>query len=187
MTNKIFCMVWCVKYFFNNPTQTVPFSTNSFQLASLFALLVGLNLFVLIGALAWFFKITKVAPFESVEVFCKDPFLALYFSLFSSINSLLLCFFRQLLSLCWRSGHLVLLPLGLHCVGGYTKSSVSTEALVWVLVFSSQSKQMIKPPSQWIPTKLIFSPTSYILQLPPPFQSHSNISWGHLRPHSFFF
>ena len=29
----------------------------------------------------WFFKITKVVPFESVEVFRKDPFLALYFSL----------------------------------------------------------------------------------------------------------
>ena len=28
----------------------------------------------------WSFKITKVAPFESVEMFRKDPFLALYFS-----------------------------------------------------------------------------------------------------------
>ena len=28
----------------------------------------------------WSFKITKVVPFESVEVFCKDPFSALYFS-----------------------------------------------------------------------------------------------------------
>ena len=31
----------------------------------------------------WFFKITKVVPFESVEVFRKDPFLALYFSPYS--------------------------------------------------------------------------------------------------------
>ena len=31
------------------------------------------------------FKISKVVLFESVEVFCKDPFLALYFSLFSSM------------------------------------------------------------------------------------------------------
>ena len=31
----------------------------------------------------WFFKITKVVPFESVEVFRKDPFLALYFSSYS--------------------------------------------------------------------------------------------------------
>ena len=57
-----------------------PFSTNLFRLASLLALLVGLNLFFLIGALVWFFKITKVVPFESVEMFRKDPFLALYFS-----------------------------------------------------------------------------------------------------------
>ena len=68
-----------------------PFSTNSFRLASLLVLLVGLNLSYLIGALAWFIKITKVVPFESVEMFHKDLFLALYFSLFSSIISLLLC------------------------------------------------------------------------------------------------
>ena len=38
----------------------------------------------------WFFKITKVVSFESVEVFRKDPFLALYSSLSSSMI-LLLC------------------------------------------------------------------------------------------------
>ena len=59
------------------------FFINSFRLASLLALLVGLNLSFLIGALVWFFKITKATPFESVEVFRKDPFLALYFSLSS--------------------------------------------------------------------------------------------------------
>ena len=59
------------------------FSTNLFQLASLLALLVGLNLFFLISALAWFIKITKVVPFEFIEVFRKDPSLALYLSLFS--------------------------------------------------------------------------------------------------------
>ena len=46
-----------------------PFSINSLQLASLIVLLVGLNLFFLIGALVWSIKITKVVPFESVEVF----------------------------------------------------------------------------------------------------------------------
>ena len=61
------------------------FSTNSFRLASLFALLVGLHLSFLIDALVWFFKITKVVPFESVEVFRKHSFLALYFSLSSSM------------------------------------------------------------------------------------------------------
>ena len=60
-----------------------PFSTNLFRLASLLALLVRLNLFFLIGALVWFIKITKVISFESVEVFRKDPFLDLYFSLSS--------------------------------------------------------------------------------------------------------
>ena len=64
-----------------------PFSTNSFRLASPLTLLVGLNLSFLI---AWFIKITKVVPFESVEVFRKDPFLALsFFS--SSMISRLLC------------------------------------------------------------------------------------------------
>ena len=62
-----------------------PFSTNLFRLSCLLALLVGLNLSFLIGALAWFFKYTKVVSFESVEVFRKDPFLALYFSLSSSM------------------------------------------------------------------------------------------------------
>ena len=55
-----------------------PFSTNSFWLASLLALLVGLNLSFLIGVLVSFFKITKVDPFEFVEVFRKDSFLALF-------------------------------------------------------------------------------------------------------------
>ena len=69
----------------------LPFSTNSFRLASLLALLDGLNLFFLIDALVWSFKITKVVPFESVEVFRKDPFLALYFSLSSSMIFRPLC------------------------------------------------------------------------------------------------
>ena len=63
------------------------FFINSFYLASLLALLVGLNLSFLTGALAWFIKITKVVSFESVEVFCKDPFLALYY-FFLFINDL---------------------------------------------------------------------------------------------------
>ena len=39
----------------------------------------------------WFFKITKVVPFESVEVFRKDPFLTMYFSLSSLMIFQLLC------------------------------------------------------------------------------------------------
>ena len=67
------------------------FSKNSLLLASPHAFLVGLNLFFLIGALAWFIKITKTVSFKSVEVFQKDLFLALYFSLSSSIIFRLLC------------------------------------------------------------------------------------------------
>ena len=47
--------------------------------------------FLSVGALAWFIKITKVVPFESIEMFCWDPFLALYFSLSSSMIFPLLC------------------------------------------------------------------------------------------------
>ena len=49
--------------------------------------------FFLIGALAWSIKITKVFPFESVEAFCKDPFLARYFSVFSLMIFRPLCLF----------------------------------------------------------------------------------------------
>ena len=67
------------------------FATNSFRLAFFLASLVGLNLFFLIDVLAWFIKITKVIPFESVEMFRKGMFLAPYFFLSSSIISLLSC------------------------------------------------------------------------------------------------
>ena len=67
-----------------------PFFINSFRLTSLLALLAGINLFFVIGAPAWFIKITKIAPFEYVEVFRRDPFLALYFSLALSMIFLLL-------------------------------------------------------------------------------------------------
>ena len=62
-----------------------PISTSLFRLTSLLALLAGLNLSFLTGALVSFINITKVVPFESVEVFRKDAFLALHFSLFSSM------------------------------------------------------------------------------------------------------
>ena len=52
---------------------------NHFFVVSLLALLVGLNLSFLIGALAWFIRITKAAPLESVEMFCKDALLACTF------------------------------------------------------------------------------------------------------------
>ena len=102
-----------------------PFSTNSFRLASLLALLFRLNLFFLIGALVWFIKITKVVPFESVEVFRKDPFLALYFSLSSSMIFRPLCFLPSAALFT-----LTIWPFGPHCGGGHTRSFVSIGALV---------------------------------------------------------
>ena len=60
-----------------------PFSTNLFQLASRLALLAGLNLSFLTGALVWVIKITNFPHFECVEVFRKNPFLTLYFILSS--------------------------------------------------------------------------------------------------------
>ena len=65
------------------------YSINSFQLASL-ALLVGLNLSFLIGALAWFIKITKAVPFEFVECFVRIHSWPCTF-LFSSTIFQLLC------------------------------------------------------------------------------------------------
>ena len=70
---------------------TPPFSTNLFWLASHLVLLVGIDHSFLIGALVWLFKITKAVPFESVEVFREDPFLALYVSIFLLLIFLLLC------------------------------------------------------------------------------------------------
>ena len=64
---------------------------NSLWLASLLAWFVGHNLSFLIGALVRFIKITKVVLFESVKVFRKAPFVALYLFLSSSLISLLLC------------------------------------------------------------------------------------------------
>ena len=120
-----------------------PFSINSFRLASLLALLVGLNLSFLIVALAWFIKITKAISFESVKVFGKDPFLALYLSSSSSMIFRRLCLLPSAaLFTLTRSGHLLLFPLGPYCDGGHTRSSVSIGALVGVLVSSSQSKKM---------------------------------------------
>ena len=107
-----------------------PFSTNLFRLAFVFALLVGLNLSLLIGALVWFFKITKVVSFESVEVFRKDPFLALFFSLSSLMISRPLCLLSSaaLFTLTiWPFGPSHPRP---HCGGGHTRSSVSIGALV---------------------------------------------------------
>ena len=78
---------------------TPPFSANLFELAFLLDLLDELNLSFLIGVLAGFFKITKVACFDSVGVFRKDPFFSCIFRSFHQCSSCFTAFFRQLLSL----------------------------------------------------------------------------------------
>ena len=139
------------------------FSANSFRLASLLALLVGLNFSFLVGALVWFIKIIKVVPFESVEEFCKNPFLALYFSVFSSMISLLLCLLPSAFSALFV---LTMWPFGpppppsllrwkphrklwIDCSAG-----LSTD--VFLLIRANERFSS----SQCIPTKLTFIPTS---------------------------
>ena len=138
-----------------------PFSTNSFRLASLLALLVGLNLSFLIGALVWFFKITKVAPFESVEVFCKDPFTALYFSLFSLMIFRHLCLLPSaaLFTLTiWSFGPLP--PRSLLQWRPPKELCFDWSAGLSTGVFLSIRANVRPLFSQWIPTKLTSSPTS---------------------------
>ena len=107
------------------PSGILRFSTNSFWMISLLALLVELILSFLIGTLAWIIKITKAVPFESVEVYRQNPFLVLYVSLSPPMISQLLyllpsaAFFTLTI---WPFGPP---PLGFHCGGGHTRSSVS--------------------------------------------------------------
>ena len=140
----------------------LPFSTNLFRLASLLALLVGLNLSFLIGALVWFFKITKAAPFESVEVFRKDPFLALYFSLSSSIIFRLLCLLPSaaLFTLTiWSFGPPP--PRSPLRCRTHKELCFDCSAGLSTGVFLSIRENVRPPSSQWIPTKLTSSPTSF--------------------------
>ena len=138
----------------------LPFSTKSFRRAFLLALLFGLNLSFLTGALAWFIKITKVVPFESVEVFHKDPFLALYFFPSSSMIFLPLCLlplaalFKLTIwpfvpppprsPLRWRP---------------HKELCFDWSAVLSTDVFHSIQANMRPPSSQSIPTKLTSSPT----------------------------
>ena len=161
--------------------------TNLFWLASFLGLLVGLNFFFLISTLAWFIKITKVVLFESVEVFRKDPFLSLYFFLYSLMIFLLLCLLP--------SAALITLMISLFGPPPpwyslqwrpHNQLSFDWSAGLSTGVFLSIRADVRPPSYQWIPTKLISSPTcSY--SNPASVLIPSNLSWGHLRPHSFLF
>ena len=138
-----------------------PFSTNLFRLDCLLALLVIINLSFLTGALARFFKLTKVVSFESVDVFRKDPFLALYFSPYSLMIFRPLCLppSAALFTLTiWpfspppRPSPLRWRPHKELCFNSSAGRSTG--------VFLSIQANVRPPSSWWIPTKLTSSPTS---------------------------
>ena len=137
------------------------FFTNLFRLASLLALLVGLNLSFLIGALAWFIKITKVVPFESVKVFYKDPFMAMFFSLFSSMIFRLLCLLPSAalftLTIWPFAPPFPRSPLRWR---PHKELCFDWSAGLSTGVFLSIRANVRLPSSLWIPTKLISNPTS---------------------------
>ena len=138
-----------------------PFTSNSFRLASLLTLLVGLNHSFLAGALLWFFKITKVVLFESVEVFRKDPFLALYFSLSSIMIFRLLHLLPSaaLFTLTtWPFGRPH--PRSPLWWRPHKKLCFDWSAGVSTGVFLSIRENVRPSFSEWIPTKLTCSPTS---------------------------
>ena len=109
----------------------------------------------------WFFKITKAVPFESVEVFRKDPFLALYFSPSSSMIFRLLCrlpsadFFTLTI---WPFGPLP--PRSPLRWRPHKELCFDWSAGLSTGVFLSIRANVRLPSSQWIPTRLTSSPTS---------------------------
>ena len=138
-----------------------PFSTNLFRLASLLALLVGLNLSFLIGALVWFIKITKIVAFESVEVFRKDPLLAQYFSPYSLMIFRPLCLLPSaaLFTLTiWLFGPP--LPRSPLRWRPHKELYFDCSAGLSTGFFLSIRANVRPPSSQWIPTRLTSNLTS---------------------------
>ena len=137
------------------------FAFLSFHLASLLALLVGLNLFFLIGALLWCIKITKAVSFESVEAFRKNPFLALYFSLSSLMIFRLLCLLPSAVLFT-----LTIWPFGPTPPWSPLRWRLHKELCFdWSAGLSTGTflsiRANVRPPSfQWIPTRLTSSSTS---------------------------
>ena len=120
--------------------------------------------FFLIGALVWFIKITKIVPFESVEEFRKDPFLALYFSLSSLMIFQPLCLLPSaaLFTLTiWPFGppH----PRSPLRWRPHKELCFDWSAGLSTGVFLSTQANVRPPSSQWIPTKPNFNPTSHYL------------------------
>ena len=135
----------------------------------------------------WFIKITIVALFESVEVFRKDPFLALYFSLSS------LMIFRPLCLL--PSAVLFMLTIWPFGPPPPPRSPLRWRphkelCFDWSVglstgVFLSIRANARPPFSQWIPTKLTSIPTSSY-SAPASVSTHSNFPCVTFdRTHSF--
>ena len=107
------------------------------------------------------FQITKAVPFESVEVFRKDPFLALYFSLSSLMIFRPLCllpsaaFFTLTI---WPFGPPP--PRSLLRWRPHKELCFDWSAGLSTGVFLSIRANVRPPSSQWIPTRLTSSPTS---------------------------
>ena len=127
-------------------------------------MLVGLNLFFVIGALVWSIKITEVISFESVEVFRKDPFLALYFSLYS-----LMIFRRHCLLPSAALFMLTIWPFGPPPPQSQLRWRPSKKLCFVRSVglsigdFLSILTNVRLPSSQWIPTRLTSNPIASYL------------------------
>ena len=109
----------------------------------------------------WFFKITRAAPFESVEVFRKDPFLALYFSLYSLMIFRLLCLLPSaalFTLMIWLFGPPP--PRSPLRWRPHKELCFDWSAGLNTGVFLSIRANVRPPSSPWIPTKLTSSPTS---------------------------
>ena len=116
-------------------------------------MLVGLNLFFVIGALVWSIKITEVISFESVE----DPFLAPYFSLYS-----LMIFRRHCLLPSAALFMLTIWPFGPPPLRSPLQWRPHKElCFYWSVGLSTgvflSIRANVRPPSQWIPTRLASS------------------------------
>ena len=108
----------------------------------------------------WSFKITKVAPFESVEVFRKDLFLALYFFPYLLMIFRLLCLLPSaaLFTLTiWSFSPPP--PRSLLRWRPHKELCFDWSAGLSTGVFLSIRANVRPPSSQWIPTRLTSSPT----------------------------
>ena len=109
----------------------------------------------------WFFKIAKFAPFESVEVFRKDPFLALYFSLHLLMIFLLPCLLSSAALFT-----LTIWPFGPPSPRSplrwrpHKELCFDWSAGLSTGVFLSILTNVRPRSSQWIPTRLTSNPTS---------------------------